>query len=100
MTKLELYEKERLIVSQYELQLHDLRMEYVKHNKVFEVGDFIHNLLSGKIIKIDSIKYNNNMGMISVMYCGYEYVYLQGQLLQNEYKEITCLTHDLEKIEL
>ena len=39
MTKLELYEKERLIVEQYQQQLHDLRMEYVQDNKEYNVGD-------------------------------------------------------------
>ncbi len=98
MTLLEFLEKERVLVEQYEKELHELRMDYVDHNKEFEVGDYVHSRTNRKIIKINDIKYTINMGELLIMYCGFEYVYLQGQLLQNEYQKITCLTDNLDKI--
>ena len=98
MTKLELYEKEKLIVEQYQQQLHNLRMEYVQDNKEYNIGDYIQSLSGNGIIKIDEIKYNDNMGMISVMYCGHGYHYIQGRLVRSENDKIICLSHNLELI--
>ena len=74
-------------------------MEYANLNKEYNVGDYIRSLSGKGIIKIETIKYALNMNEVIIMYCGYQHIYLQGHLLQNEYKEITCLTHNLEKID-
>jgi hypothetical protein len=100
MTRLELYEKEIELNKGYQAQLHELRMEYAQLNKEFEVGDFIKNISGKTIIKIEVIKYLDSQGIISIMYCGYPHIFLRGQLLQNEYQEMTCFTNNIEKIEL
>lgn len=98
MTRLELYEKELELQEKYKSQVHELRMEYVQLNKEFEVGDFIKSLTNNGIIKIEEIKYIDSMGIVTIMYCGYQHIYLQGQLLQNEYNQMTCFTENIEKI--
>lgn len=100
MTRLELYEKEIELNKGYQSQLHELRMEYAQINKEFEVGDFIKNIYGNTFIKIEVIKYLDSMGIISIMYCGYPHIFQQGLLIQNEFQDMTCFTHNIEKIEL
>ena len=98
MTRLELYEKERELQQGYNAQLHELRMEYANLPKEYEVGDFVRCLSTNGIIKIEEVKYLDTLGIVSIMYCGYQYIFLQSQLLQNEYNEMTCFTHNIEKV--
>ncbi len=100
MTKLELLSKEKELMDLHLDKLHDLRMQYVAANSEFKVGEYIRSLTGHGIIKIEDIKYNNNLGLISIMYCGYKYVYFKGDLVKESGSEMICLSHNLEKLKM
>lgn len=71
----------------YFSDLHELKMQYVKDNCKFEVGDFVGNVTG--IIKVERISYTDDMKDIEITYFGKRYKKVHGKLLRTKYSNIS-----------
>jgi hypothetical protein len=99
MTSQELRLKEKDLKKEYELNLQRIKNEFVQSNKKFNVGDFVGNVTG--IIKVNSISYEDFMGTTEIVYIGYRYRKLNGNLIRTKDKKLSKLTesHNLIKID-
>jgi hypothetical protein len=70
--------------------LHNARTLYTKNNAKFNIGEYIRSV--NGIIKVEEIRYQNDMGTTRTEYCGYKYYYKNKQLIRTKKQEQICIT--------
>ena len=80
----------------HKLELNKLRTEYVEKNKKFNIGDFVFNVTG--IIKVDKVSYEIFLGSIEIVYYGYRYKKVKGELSRTKDKKISSMweSHNLK----
>ena len=96
MNKEDYSKREHELYTQYKTELHKLRTEYVEKNKKFNVGDFVFNVTG--IIKVERIGYELFFDNTDIVYYGYKYRKIKGEILRTKDKQISSLTesHNLK----
>lgn len=93
MTKKELIKKEFEAHAEFEVKLHNLRIEYAIANSKFAIGDFIKTITG--IFKLTSISYSMDNDEIKISYCGYKYHKNDdGKLIKTD-NNIACFTNGI-----
>ena len=88
--KLSEYEiREEEVVKKHELDLHNLRMEYVVRNRICDIGYYVHNVTG--IIKVTRIGYGIAFGVPYLKYYGYRYRKVKGELIRTKDNKISHL---------
>lgn len=96
MNKEDYTKREHELYTQYKTELHKLRTEYVEKNKKFNVGDFVFNVTG--IIKVEHIGYVLFFDNVQIIYYGYRYRKVKGEILRTKDNQISSLneSHNLK----
>jgi len=81
---------ENEINKEYELKINQLRNDYVEKNRKYNVGDFVYNVTG--IIKIERVGYEVFWNNIEIVYYGYRYKKLKGELLRTKDNKLSCIS--------
>ena len=87
---------ENKIGDSHKLELHKLRTEYIEKNKKFNIGNFVFNVTG--IIKVDKVSYEIFFDNIEIVYSGYGYKKMKGELSRTKDKKISSMweSHNLK----
>lgn len=89
---------ENSLKTEYEYNLHMLRLDYVEQNKKYSVGQFLYN--STGIIKVNYANYTILNNQLEIVYFGYKYKKIKNQLVRTKDIKICgmCESHNLKLI--
>ncbi len=87
---------ENEIDEEHKLKLHRLRTEYVEKNRKLNVGDFVFNVTG--IIKVNKVGYEIFFDNVEIVYSGYRYKNIKGELSRTKDKKISSMweSHSLK----
>lgn len=98
MDQEEFKKKEEEILNHAQSEIRTLRANYIKDKSKFNVGDFIYNVTG--IIKVDKITSERFLNDIEIIYQGYRYRKIKGELVRTKSNSISSMweSHDLKSL--
>lgn len=87
---------EHEINDECKLKLHMLRKDNVESNRKFNVGDYVFNVTG--IIKVEKIGYDIFLDNIEIIYYGYKYKNIKGELTRTKNNKLISMfeSHSLK----
>ncbi len=98
MEREEFIKLELRIKKEYEIKLYNLRQDFVEANNEFKVGDFIYNVTG--IIKIEKIGHESIDGYTTIVYRGYRYRKIKGELLRTKDPKLSSLRYEAKRVKI
>jgi hypothetical protein len=78
------------ILEDCQIKLRKLRLKYVEENRLYNIGDYVHNVTG--IIKVEKISYSMFFNTVEIDYYGYRYKIVKGELSRTKCNKLSKLT--------